>query len=557
MGRRSARAVSVFSSIAERRRAPRGWPVAAVVAAALLAAAAGARTPDLAGLRTRAEASNWEQTSRHADVVTFLETLGAGAPDLHVERLGYSAEGRVLPLVVWGCADPSAAAVRASGKLRVYLQGGIHGGEVCGKEALLLLARQLAAGERDEWSASMVLLIAPLYNADGNERIDSRGRARQNGPFAGVGQRATARGFDLNRDHVKLDTPEAYALARLLRDYDPHVYVDLHTTDGTYHAYHLTYAPPLHPATYAPLVALLRDALLPAVTRRVEERHGWRSFYYGNLPPPDHGNLSWEAPSTEPGWYSYDHRPRYSSNYAGARNRIGLLGEAYSYAPFEERVRVSLAFCEEVLEYLHGHGAAVTALLRQADEHTVVGESLAVRARLARAAAPVTILKGAVAEEANPFTGDAVLRRLDVAEPVAVADYGAFEATQVEVAPRAYLVPAGMASALRLLELHGIGFRRLAADTIVTAEAFRIDSTRVAAELYEGHRELTLYGRYEPLRTGVAAGTALVPLAQPLGRLAFLLLEPRADDGVVAWNLVDADPDSLDVYPILRLPAPP
>lgn len=550
--------VSASSRTTERRRRSRGAATGPLLAACIALAPVhlDAQPASLAALRTTAERSDYEQTTRHADVVSFLEAV-ATADDVHLTRLGYTAEGRRLPLLVWGAPDASPEAVRATGKVRVYLQGNIHGGEVCGKEALLQLARSLALDQHRSWAEELVLLVAPLYNADGNERIDVRGRARQHGPFAGVGQRGNARGFDLNRDHIKLDTPEARALARLMRDYDPHVYVDFHTTNGTYHAYHLTYSPPLHPSTAPPLVDLLRHGLLPAATRRIETRRGWHTYYYGNLPPPHQGNLSWTGLGDDAGWYTFDHRPRFSNNYAGLRNRLGILSEAYSYATFRERVEVSLAFAEEILDYLATHADHVRATLADADAASVVGQRLALRARHRRSEEPVRILGGAVIEEPNPFSSGTVLRRTDVIKPVTVYEYGSFEASETETVPRAYLIPAAQRRTRDLLVAHGIAHGELPADTVLVVERFHVDSTHVAEKEYEGHHETQLFGRYTADTTAVPAGTVIVPVAQALGRLAFVLLEPRSDDGVATWDLIDSDPAAGDSYPILRLSPEP
>ena len=122
-----------------------------------------------------------------------------------------------------------------------------------------MLLRDLLAGQHREWRESMVLLIAPVYNADGNERVTLTNRGRQHGPIGGMGQRPNAQGYDLNRDHMKLDSPEARSVARLLSEYDPQVAIDLHTTNGTRHAYHITYSPPLHPNTPAGIDDFLRE----------------------------------------------------------------------------------------------------------------------------------------------------------------------------------------------------------------------------------------------------------------------------------------------------------
>ena len=354
-------------------------------------------SPPADAFLTRAERTDYRETSSYADVVDFLERAAAASPAVHYTTYGFTNEGRALPLAVVGdVADPTPAAVRASGKTVVYLQGNIHAGEVCGKEALQMLLRDLLAGQHGEWRESMILLIAPIYNADGNERVTLTNRGRQHGPIGGMGQRPNAQGYDLNRDHMKLESPEARSVARLLNEYDPQVSVDLHTTNGTRHAYHLTYSPPLHPNTPAEIDGFLRGGLLPQVTEAILQKHGWHYYYYGNAFAPGGG---------ERGWFTFDHRPRFNNSYIGLRNRIAILSEAYSYATFEERVLATLYFVEEILDYVHEHADEVRQIVADADAASVVGESLALRAAPERSAAPVDILMGAVVEEAHPLTG--------------------------------------------------------------------------------------------------------------------------------------------------------
>jgi len=259
-------------------------PIGSLLVLTTVAAACTPETPptDLSDLVTRAEATDFIETSSYQDVMDFVAALAESSDQVHLTSFGTTFEGRPMPLLVIGSDDPSPEGVRATGKTRIYLQGNIHAGEVAGKEALLMLVRDWIAGEYPDWTESSVLLVAPIYNADGNERMSLTNRPRQNGPIGGMGQRPNAQGFDLNRDHMKLASPEARAVVSLMRDYDPHVAVDLHTTNGTRHAYHLTYAPPLHPDTDPGIIELLRGDWLPSVTRTIKEKHGWDYYYYGN-----------------------------------------------------------------------------------------------------------------------------------------------------------------------------------------------------------------------------------------------------------------------------------
>src|SRR6476469_5707893 len=212
--------------------------------------------------KTRAEATNFEETSRAADVDRVLAALAEASPNVTVTSFGRSEEGRPLPLAILsspGIADPAAA--RRSGKPRVLVLANIHAGEVEGKEAALMIARRLAVGDLRSLLTRMVVLIAPLYNADGNERISLDHRSAQFGPLAGVG----------TREHANVRT-----------EWDPHVVLDRHTTDGSDHGYHRTYAPTLAVGADPKLVTFVRGTLLASATQVMLDR-GWRPYCYGHF----------------------------------------------------------------------------------------------------------------------------------------------------------------------------------------------------------------------------------------------------------------------------------
>lgn len=497
-------------------------------------------------LSTRPERTDFRETSSYADVMVLIHDAAERSPKVHVTTFGYTFEGRPLPLVVIGdVADPEPRAVRESGKTRVFVLANIHAGEVSGKEATLMLVRALAAGAHEAWLDSLVLLIAPIYNADGNERVRLTNRPGQYGPIGGMGQRANAQDLDLNRDNMKLESPEARSLARLLQRWDPHVVLDLHTTNGTRRSYHLLYAPPLHPNTDSAIIAELRSDWLPAVTRRIKETDGWDFFYYGNVP--------FRAGSAERGWYTFDHRPRFTTNYVGLRNRFAILSEAYAYASFRERVVSTLRFVEEVIAYAARNASRIRAIVAAADNTELIGTDLALRATVQRGDS-VEILLGEVAEERHPYTGRAMYRRLDVVQRERMPDFGSFRGTEVVPVPTGYIVPGDLADVLALLDAHGIQGRPLGRSMQETVERFVIDSTRIASREFQGHAERTLFGRYERVELPVPAGTMLVSLTQPLARLIVALLEPRSDDGLVNWNVLDGVLDGAQYYPILRVP---
>src|SRR6185503_14677723 len=391
--------------------------------------------------QTRPERSKYTETSTYADVMAFLTSAAAASPRLHLTSFGYSMEGRALPLIIVGN-------IRDARKLRVFIQANIHAGEVEGKEAMQVILRDLANGRHSAWLDSLVLLIAPIYNADGNERVRLTNRPLQWGPIGGMGQRANAQNLDLNRDHMKLESPEARSLVALFNQYDPHVMIDLHTTDGTVHAYHLTYAPPLHPNSYPAIDSLLRREWLPAVTRAIKQKDHWDFYYYGNVP-----GAGAPSDSVERGWYTFDHRPRFNNNYVGLRNRVAILSEAYSYASFEERIRATQRFVEEILDYARAHAGQIRAVVAAADSAAVPNE-LALRADLEPSRDSVEILMGEINEERHPYTGQRMWTRRDVRKPERMREFQRFRATESARVPATYYVPPNQDAVIELLAAH-------------------------------------------------------------------------------------------------------
>ena len=558
-----------------RRIASFGLIVTFAVACGAGSNPAGAsQASGIGSMRTPAERSGFEQTTRYDDVVELMEAFAEASDRLHLTTFGYTYEGRPMPMMVVGnVADASPEAVLASGKTRVWVQGGIHSGEACGKEAMLIMLRELAQGAHAEWDDSLVLMIAPLYNADGNERVKVDNRGRQNGPLGGMGQRPNAQGYDLNRDHMKLDSPEARSLVGMMNAYDPHVAIDLHTTNGTQHAYYVTYSPPLNPNTNTLIDEMLRGDWLPTLTATVKDKHGWDYYYYGNASGGFRGRggrgrggragAGAEAGSrggaagaagTEPmrAWRTFDHRPRFNNNYVGLRNRFALLSEAYSYATFEDRVMGSLWFVEEALHYAAANAQTIREMTAAADAHSVVGEQLAVRSTIKRADEPVEILMGTTEEILNPYSGQMIRNRLDESRPVTMYEEGAFEASASETVPYAYFIQPTEREALMKLSMHGLRMDPIGPGRTLPGERFVITSSTASEREFQGHNERTLEGRWEAAEITLPAETMILLLDQPLGRLAFTLLEPMSDDGLTNWNAFDRSLNGTDVFPVLR-----
>ncbi len=486
--------------------------------------------------RTTAERTNYAATSTSAEVGAFLDSLElAGAP-IAVSEMGTSALGRPIYFVI--AADPavtSGAEAVASGKLVVYLQANIHAGEVEGKEAVLALLRELAAPRRDLLQR-LVVLVAPNYNPDGNDAFGPQAvnRSEQNGPEL-VGQRADGLNLDLNRDYFKAETPETRAsLARVYTSWDPALMVDLHTTDGTRHGYLLTYAPPLDPNGPAGPSGFVRDQMLPALRRTLQDKYHEPTFDYGNV----------DTPLAPQSWDTYAPLGWYGTNYVGLRGRMAILSEAYSHADFKTRVQVTHDFLIEILNYAALHADDIRRLEREADRQTALeGAGVAPRPALAvayklgaRGVEPVQleVMKaGSDSVRGRPRlepTGEIRAFRIPVNDR--------FLDSLARPLPAGYFLPGAAGETATLLRLHGIQVQRLLGDWTDSVETLTGTQLKWAPREFQGHHLLEVSGTWTRAPRLVPAGAYFVPTAQPLGRLVFALLEPEGF-GLARWGVFD------------------
>eukprot|EP00004_Rigifila_ramosa_P002725 TRINITY_DN1279_c0_g1_i2.p1 TRINITY_DN1279_c0_g1~~TRINITY_DN1279_c0_g1_i2.p1 ORF type:complete len:520 (-),score=97.52 TRINITY_DN1279_c0_g1_i2:32-1591(-) len=505
--------------------------------------------------RTRPERSDFKETTRYEEILPFLLEVQAKAVaplSVHIVTIGYTTEGRSLYLAVIGhnLPDGRAETVRATNKLRFYAQGDIHAGENAGKEALLKLMREFSEGKHTEWFQHAVFLFLPMYNADGAVRINLFNRPLQHGAVGGMGTRETATGLNLNRDYMKLDCAESRSMALFFSQYDPHVQMDLHVTNGSQHAYHLTYSAPMYANTDPELLLFLRSSLLPTVTSNIRQKHNWEYFYYGNVSLVDGA----------PAWVTFSGQPRYSNNYAATRNRCAILSEAYSYITFEQRIECTFYFVTEVITHSLLYAETIKELCSGADAEVLVGRRLVTRSVAVQDSditQPYNVLMGATTEQINPYSGATMLlRRDDVVTPTPMYVYGSFAAASeadTEIVPAAYFFSpslSGAPSVIDRLNLHGAEYSTVSQPLTLALQQFIISDSRQDAIEYEGHRLRTIQGAWSGTSGTLPAGTIFVPMTQPLVKLLFSLFEPRSDDGFCTWNFFDADLG--EVYPVVR-----
>jgi len=514
---------------------------------------------------TRAERTSYLETSSHADVIGFVDSLVAMGAPITVRELARSPMGKVLPMII--ASRPrvnSPQEARRLGRPIVYVQANIHAGEVEGKEAVLALLRDWSFGRAPNVLDSLVVIVVPIYNADGNDKLapQARNRGAQLGP-AMIGERPNGAGLDLNRDYVKAEAPETRGSLMAFNAWDPDVFMDLHTTNGSYHGYALTYAPSLHPA--AALAPYTADTLLPELRSRMRTRHQFETFPYGNF-STQAGRDEAASAGDKSSWVTYEHKQRYGSNYYGLRGRISILSEAYSHDPFARRVASTRAFVQEALSLVAERRKEIRAHIDAGIAASTFTASntraVALRSRFTSRPDTQLVLMEELERRTDTTgtnepgvprtmrrTGKIVSRRMPVIDR--------FEATLMRRPTiEGYVMDGSWTEAARQLRAHGVTVTVLPRAMTASLEVFELDSVAISVRAFQGHREVVVTGRWRTLTRTLPAGTFWVKMATSRDLLAMLLLEPESDDGLLTWNTFDAVLARGKEAPVARLTAP-
>lgn len=490
------------------------------------------------GMLTEAERSNYERTSTFADVISVLDAIDENTDLMHRERLLISDGGREVPIVV--LANPrvtSPAEAVSSGKPVIYIQGNIHGGEVEGKEASLIAMRDILFGDKQHLLENQILVFVPIYNADGNDAMSADSRPNQEMSPLLAGER-TAHGYDLNRDGMAIEAAETAALyENVIQRWDPDLLVDLHTTNGTWHGYSLTYAPSYQTAGDGTTSAYTADVMLPALRDSIKAKFDLDFNWYGGFDYRD-----W--PPTE--LRTYNHAPRYLTNNMGLRNRMAILSETFSHDRFYKRVHAANVFVEEILEYSNIHGQEIRQINRDADQRVIEkirqqggGFENGVRFEMRPLEEPLDLLS----YKYIPYTNNAgetdFVRSSELVVIEGVKNFNRFEAIEFATVPRAYVFPASYSHIADKLMQHGISVETLDEEASYDGELFIINEISTQSFPLNGHQNSVLEGEFSAAQREFSSGDFYVPMDNRLANLIFYLLEPRSDDGLAFWNYFD------------------
>lgn len=504
---------------------------------ALSAQAAGPSNTDWA---TPAETSQFRTTPSYTQTQAYLERLQQAAPDkIKLESFGITPLGRPMTVVIAssdGAFTPDAA--HAAHKPVVLLQAGIHPGEIEGKDAGLMLLRDIAVtGKYPHLLDHAVLVYIPVFSVDGHEYSSPYNRINQNGPES-MGFRGQSQYLNLNRDYIKADAPETLAWLKLWQTWLPDFLIDVHTTDGADYQYDLTWYTEdphkLDPAVAAWQHKAIAEQAISAYEKLDHKASIYLEFKDGRDPRKGIQNFG-------SGW-------RFSTGYAALQNRPALLIETHMLKSYAVRVHAVYDLVRALLEGIDQDPASLLTTTSQADAHTIA------RANDARASVPLTFkldpmptsfeLKGYAFTRKHSDISNDVWIQYDPSKPVTyrIDNWNNLLPDLSITPPAAYIVPGEWKTIIEKLDAHGIAYRRIGHPIKeVDATAYQLDQPKWADAPFEGHLMLQSFNlQAHPTEVTLPAGSVIVPMNQRAANVAIQLLEPQGPDSLLRWGYFNA-----------------
>ena len=488
------------------------------------------------GWLTDYEQSGFLRTPRYVETIGFCRKLSDASPIVQYTEFGVSPQGRALPLLIAdadACFTPET--VRAKGKLVLMVMACIHPGEPEGKDAGLILLRDLAIrGIQPELLNHVTLLFIPVFNVDGHERFGPYNRINQNGPEE-MGWRTTAQNLNLNRDFMKADAPEMQAWLQLFHQWKPDFFIDTHTTNGADYQYVLTYSLETGKNTDTETGSWLARAFIPVMERHMNDK-GFPVFPYVSF-------RRWHDPRS--GLYTQPAPAMLSHGYLAACNRPGLLIETHMLKPYQPRVESTLEIIRFVMQHMNTNQAQYKELNRRADSYTSSvtfrNEPFPLQYTLSKTDSIMVDFAGIQyrIEKSELTGGDWFIYDggpLNMRLPM----FNQYNVTHETRLPEYYIIPPEWQEVIHRIKLHGIETRVLDKAMDTETETWHFSNPRWSRTTYEGRHSLTVDARPVTETRHFPAGSVLINTRQPMARVIARLLEPNSSDSFLYWGFFDA-----------------
>lgn len=481
------------------------------------------------------EKSNQLKSPNYEDTNSYFKKFEDKTPYARLFSIGKSPQGREINcIVVSNNGEFTPEKAKQSGKAIVLIQNGIHAGEIEGKDASMLLLRDiLVTKEKFDLLKNIILLIIPIFNVDGHERLGPYNRPNQIGPMM-MGWRTTSQNLNLNRDYMKADSPEMKAWLKLFNEWLPDFMIDNHTTNGADYQYHITYGLERQ-ANISPLLSdWIKSKYLPYLIKNVE-KDGYLITRYIEL----------KGEKLSDGLIDYPMSPRFSTGYAAVQNRICLLVETHSLKPFSNRVFSTKSIITHTLRFIDRNHQELISLNKKADVSTVnyhlkKGKVLPIDFEGTNEFQKFLFKGYETYEEFSELIGNNIIRYTK--NPIEI-EIPLFNKTRIKNAvsvPYAYIIPREYSALTEILELHGIKFKTLSEPQQVYIQKYRFINTEFSPLPYEGRQQVKVNVVVFEDNIEIDEGSFVVPTNQRTLRVLVNLLEPFSPDSFLQWGFFNS-----------------
>lgn len=488
--------------------------------------------------KTKAEETDFTQTSRYNETILYCKKLEQASQAVKFTSFGKSPEGRELPLLILSrdqAFTPQAA--KATGKAIVLIQSGIHSGEIDGKEASLMLAREIVISRSlEKLLDSVIVLMVPIYNVDGHEQFNAYNRINQDGPKE-MGARATAQNLNLNRDYLKADAPETRAFLSLFNNWLPDMFIDVHVTDGADFQYDLLYTIEEDGYVAPEISKYVREVFQPHVKPAVEKAGHITEQYISLRDSIDPSKGFDVEPFT----------PRFSNGFGALRNRPTILIETHMLKPFKIRVKATYDLLVETLREIDRDPESLKAAVRSADLASIkLGESyindrkVPLLFSLTDKAKKMKYRGKEFKIEMSEISGTLRVIYNDKPIEIEVPLYNEIKEEASVVPPLAYIVPPSWIAVIERLQSHGLKLERLAEPITSEFETYILKEPKWNSTPYEGRQTVRYKSSLVKQQRTLPIGSVVVRLDQPNSKIAIHLLEPSAPDSLLFWGLFNS-----------------
>lgn len=484
---------------------------------------------------THFEKSNQLESPNYENTLKYFQKFADGTPYVRIQTIGLTPQGRELKVIIISkdkAFTPDLA--KKSGKPIILIQNGIHPGEIEGKDACMLLLREmLITKEKENLLDKAILLIIPILNVDGHERLSPFNRPNQNGPKQ-MGWRTNALNQNLNRDYLKADSPEIKSFLKLFNDWLPDFMIDNHTTNGADYQYHVTYGIETHQNIDKGLVDWINNKYLPYLLNKVEQD----GFLVGPY-------MEFKDGTIESGILDLPSPPKFSHGYCATQNRVCLLVETHSLKPFANRVFSTKSMMEHTIKFINDNYKEILLLNKQADKQTLKNYLVDKRkfplVLSGNGKYDKFLFKGFEwSDEYSEITGSTVRKYTNKPIEIEIPIFNKANSLRKITVPIAYLIPPQFENVIEVLKSHQIKFNQLTKNQKLKVEKYKFDNVKFAPLPYEGRQQVSFNSVPFLVNETIEAGTFIVYTNQRQLRVIVNLLEPEAPDSFVRWGFFNA-----------------